>query len=135
MHAFAHQCLGHCLTYRGEDIVLMGWTLEGIEFEPRAKTNIALVLPQDYAAEAPHDYGMVYVVPGVPDGQIMDHMMVCPKDVVHTRPHLLDVTVHDPHPDIPRLQKLAREEVLHNVLDYLCRHFCRNCLFTFVAVQ
>ena len=63
--------LGNCLPEGGKDSVLMGKTLWGIEREPRAQPNVALVLHNGHAVEALQDHVIVDVVPGVPDGHIL----------------------------------------------------------------
>ena len=63
----------------------MGRLLGEIEWEQRARTKVALVLPQGHAAEAPHDYVVVNFVPGVPDGHILEQMTVRPMNVVFFR--------------------------------------------------
>ena len=46
------------------------------------------MLPQDHAAEAPKEQVVVQVMPGVPEGEILEQTAVCTKDVVRLGPHL-----------------------------------------------
>ena len=100
----------------------MGWPIWGLEWETRVIPKVALVLPQGHNAEAPRDQVVVGVVPVVPDGHILEQMEVHPKDVVRMGPHLLTTTDHVPHPSITIQRELAREEVLHHILQHFCCH-------------
>ena len=78
---------------------------------------------------------MVYVVPGVPDGHILKHTSVRPKDVVRLRPHILATTEHAPRPAVPITWNLAGEEVLCHILQHLYRHHYCYQLIALVSVQ
>ena len=94
----------------------MGRLLGEIEWEQRARTKVALVLPQGHAAEASLEQVVVSVVPGVSEIYTLEQTMVCPKDVVCLGPHLLATMEHAPHTSFPRSQNLAREEVLQLIV-------------------
>ena len=135
LRAFVCRSLGYLLIEVGEEIVLLGWTLGVIEWETRARHEVALVIPQGRSVEAPQYHLVVGVVSGVPDGHILEQMIVRPKDIVHPGPHLLASTEHDPCTSILRPWKLVREEVFRRVLKSLLCHRCRYCLAVFVSVQ
>ena len=50
--------------------------------ELRAPTEAVLMLPLGCTVEAPQDQVVVYIVPGVPDGSILEQTAVCTKYVV-----------------------------------------------------
>ena len=41
------------------------------------------MLPQGFTTEAPQDQVIILVVPGVPDGNILEQTTVCTNDVLH----------------------------------------------------
>ena len=97
----------------------------GIEWEPRVRPKVALVLPQGHAAEATRDQVVVGVVPGVLDGHILEQTTLHPKDVVHPEPYLISTTDLSPRTSISHPRELVRVEVLHHILQALRHHrFC-----------
>ena len=116
VRTFARQFLGHHLSEESEHSVLSGRPLGGVEREPSARTKVVLMLPLGYATEAPQDQVVVYIVPGVPDGDILEQTAVRPQNVVHPGPHLLATAKHAPCLAIPGPSAMARKEMLHRVL-------------------
>ena len=106
--ALARWCLGNHLTEGGKESVLMGRSLGVTEWYPHAQPEVVLVLPQGHTTESPQDHVMVGVVTGVPDGHILKHTAVYPKDVVYPGPRLLSTTEYSPHPPVPCLRKISR---------------------------
>ena len=87
-----------------------------------ARPEVELVLPLGCATEAPQDQLVVRILPGVPEGNILEQAVVYPKDEIRPGPHLLYVTEHAPHLDIPCPWRVEREEVCHHILQNLHHH-------------
>ena len=117
-----------------EEGILVGWLPGREEQEPCAHPKVALVLPHIFAAEASQNQVVVRFVPGVPNRNILEETAVCPKDVVHPIPNLLDATEHAPHPAIPLPVEITREEMLRHVLQNLRRQHRCDGLVAFLSV-
>ena len=63
-----------------------------MDMEPHVHPKVALILPVDFSAEEPQDQVIVYIVPGVPDCDILEYVVVRSKDLVRPGPHLLNMT-------------------------------------------
>ena len=59
------------------------------------------MIPLGRAVEATHNQVMVCVVPGVLDGHILEKTAVRSNYVVRLGPHLMAMTEHASHTDIP----------------------------------
>ena len=62
----------YSLTEGRKEGILVVWLPGRAEWDPCACTEVALVLPQCCAMEAPHNQVVVRVVPGVPGGDILE---------------------------------------------------------------
>ena len=113
----------------------MGQLLGGIEWDPRAQPNVVFVLLLGHITDAPQYHVAVGDVPGFLDAHVLEQTSACSKDVVHTGFHLIAMTEHTPRPDIPFPWDILSNEVLHHILQYLCRHRCCNCLAAFVTLR
>ena len=82
--------------------------------------KVALVIPPGSAVEAPHDHIVVGVLPGVPDGNVPEHTVVCPDNIIRPGTHILSLVEHAPGPTIMCLWGKEREEV--TVICELCRY-------------
>ena len=60
----------------------MGWLLGWLYLDPHARPEVALMLPLDHATKATQDQIMLCFVYRVPEGCILEHTAVRPKDVV-----------------------------------------------------
>ena len=74
------------------------------------------MLPQIHDVEEPQYHVVVGVVPGIPDGHILEQTMVRPKEVVRTGPHLPSVTDHAPHSYVLRSGNHARKGVSIHII-------------------
>ena len=67
----------------------MGQAFVRIEWDMCTRLKVALVIHQGNVTGSPQYHVMVGVVPGVPDGHIVEHTTVRTKYIVRPGPHLL----------------------------------------------
>ena len=86
---FVHWFLGNQLLEGVKKSVILGQPLGWVEQKLPARPKVVLIIPLGFAAEAPQYQIVVYIVHGVRDGDILEHMVVHTKDIVRPGPHLL----------------------------------------------
>ena len=93
------------------------------------------MLLQCCVTKAPQIQVVVCVVHGIPDSDILEQMVIYPKDVIYTGYHFLDVMEHDSRPAIPCPEAVKREEILCHVFQGPYFHFCGSGHVSIVVLR